>query len=340
MQNILDYNICELQEALKSKGFPSFLAKQIFGWVYKKRVEDFELMTNISKETTKYLKANFSFSRPKLLKKETSSDGTEKFLFKLKDSSIIETVLIPERSRNALCVSTQVGCKFKCRFCLSGQGGFKRNLGVSEIINQYLAIRDLVAPAKITNIVFMGIGEPLDNLANTIKAVDILNEACGINFGKKKICISSCGLVPQIKELAKLDLGAKLSISLHSADDNIRSMLMPINKKYPLADLMAALGQFYRAKKEAITFEYVLLGGINTKKQDAKKLAKLLHGIKAKINLIPYNGVHPKFISPSLKEVDSFKKELKKRGVLATLRKSRGQDIKAACGQLRAAFNM
>ena len=338
MDNIFDYTIVELQDSLKSKSFPHFLAKQVFGWVYKKRIGDFDLMTNISKEVRKYLKDNFSFLQLKLAKKDTSCDGTEKFLFELEDSSIIETVFIPEGKRNTLCVSTQVGCKFKCKFCVSGQSGFRRNLSAAEIINQYLAVSDLVAPAKITNIVFMGIGEPLDNLDNTIRAISILTAKAGINFSKKKICISSCGLVPEIKKLAELDLDVKLSISLHSADDDIRSMLMPVNKKYPLRDLMAALKLFYQAKKQAITFEYVLLGNINTKREDALKLVKLLHGIKAKVNLIPYNGANPEFKPPLTEEIDNFRDELKRRGILTTLRKSRGQDIKAACGQLKAAF--
>jgi 23S rRNA (adenine2503-C2)-methyltransferase len=340
MQNIFDYNIDELKDSLKSKGFSHFLAKQIFGWVYKRKVEDFDSMTDISKEARKYLKANFHFSHPNLIKREASSDGTEKFLFKLKDSSIIETVFIPEEKRNTLCVSTQVGCKFKCKFCLSGESGFKRNLNTGEIINQYLAVCDLIAPKRITNVVFMGIGEPLDNLDNTIKTISILTSKEGINLSKKKICISSCGLVPEIKKLAELDLDVKLSISLHSADDGVRSMLMPVNKKYPLKDLMAALKQFYEAKGQAITFEYVLLGGLNTKKEDALSLVKLLHGIKAKINLIPYNGECLEFKAPGAWEIDSFKNALKEKGILATLRKSRGQDIKAACGQLRATFNM
>ncbi len=334
MKDIKDYCLGELKNLLEKENYPGFCAQQIFGWIYKKRVKDFNSMANIPKELKKFLRENFYLSSIALLKKEKSQDSTEKFLFKLKDGLAIETVLIPQGLRSTLCVSTQVGCKFKCTFCASGKKGLKRNLTSSEIINQYLNISGPASINKVTNIVFMGIGEPLDNFENTIKSIKILTDSAGIGFPERRISISTCGLVPQIEELARLNLGIKLSISLHSADDAARSKLMPVNKQYPLKELIPAVRRFSRAMKYPVTFEYALIGDINTKKSDAEKLANLMRTIKGKVNLIPYNGISHKFKPPTQQAIESFKEELKKRGVLFTSRKSRGQDINAACGQL------
>ncbi|MCK4519970.1 MAG: 23S rRNA (adenine(2503)-C(2))-methyltransferase RlmN [Candidatus Omnitrophica bacterium] len=334
MKDIKDYCLGELKNLLEKENYPGFCAQQIFGWIYKKRVKDFNSMANIPKELKNFLRENFYLSSIALLKKEKSQDSTEKFLFKLKDGLAIETVLIPQGLRSTLCVSTQVGCKFKCTFCASGKKGLKRNLTSSEIINQYLNISGPASINKVTNIVFMGIGEPLDNFENTIKSIKILTDSAGIGFPERRISISTCGLVPQIEELARLNLGIKLSISLHSADDAARSKLMPVNKQYPLKELIPAVRRFSRAMKYPVTFEYALIGDINTKKSDAEKLANLMKTIKGKVNLIPYNGISHKFKPPTQQAIESFKEELKKRGVLFTSRKSRGQDINAACGQL------
>ncbi len=338
MQDLKNYTLGELQDFLKIKGYPAYTARQVFEWVYAKRVQDFDLMSNLSKKTREFLKENFSILRLSLVKKEKSPDRTEKFLFKLRDDLAIEAVVIPEKARNTLCVSTQVGCKFKCLFCASGEKGFKRNLTAGEIVNQYLSVSGLKAPGKITNIVFMGIGEPLDNFENTIKSINILMDSAGINFSKRKISLSTCGLCPEIKKLAKLKLGVKLSVSLHSADNEIRNKLMPINKKYPIEELIPAIREFSKDSKDPVTFECVLIEGINTGIDDAKKLAKLLNRINAKANLIPYNGASSELKAPDKETVDIFSQELKRRGVFFTLRKSRGQDINAACGQLRAEY--
>ena len=334
MKDIKNYCLGELKNFLERKNCPGFCARQIFGWLYKKRVKDFNSMANLSMEMRGSLKENFYLSQLILLKKEKSYDGAEKFLFKLKDGLAVETVLIPRGQRNTLCVSTQVGCKFKCTFCASGKEGFKRNLTPSEIINQYLNIPGLVSANKVANIVFMGIGEPLDNFENTIKSINILTDSAGINFPKRRISISTCGLVPQIEKLARLNLGIKLSISLHSADDKVRSKLMPVNRQYPLKELISAVRRFSRAVKYPVTFEYALIGDINTKKSDAEKLANLMKTVRGKVNLIPYNGISHKFKPPAQQAIESFKEELKKRGVLFTFRKARGRDINAACGQL------
>ncbi|MBU1524482.1 MAG: 23S rRNA (adenine(2503)-C(2))-methyltransferase RlmN [Candidatus Omnitrophica bacterium] len=344
MKDIKNYTLEELRKLLEKGGCLRFSAQQIFNWIYKRRIEDFNLMTDISKQTRQFLKDNFYFSRLKLLKREISKDKTEKFLFGLEDNSCIESVLISQVSRLTLCISTQVGCKFGCKFCLSGKDGFRRNLKVCEITNQYLTVADLIAPRKITNIVFMGIGEPLDNFANTVCAVKIFTHPQGVYFGKRKICLSTCGLVPQIKKLADLNLGVKLSISLHSPDEAARSKIMPINKKYPLSELIKAVKDFNKKEKRHITFEYVLVRGLNTSKVDAQKLSKLLRGVNYKINLISFNytcarkGACFEFKVPTEAEINSFKNELKKKGVFFTLRKSKGADINAACGQLRALF--
>jgi 23S rRNA (adenine2503-C2)-methyltransferase len=334
--DIKNYTLPELTDYFKKQNLPVYLAKQIFGWLYIKRKEDFSLMTNISKQTQHYLSKIFYFSKLKLLKKETSRDGTAKFLFGLDDSSSIESVLIPDRDRLTLCISSQVGCKYNCNFCLSAKSGFKRNLSASEIINQYLNIADAIFPKKITNIVFMGIGEPLDNFKNTVKAIKLFREPQGITFGKGRISLSTCGLCLQILELAKLKLGVKLSVSLHSADNQIRSKLMPVNKKYPLAELIKVLKEFSKAENCPVTFEYIILPNLNTTPNDAKKLIKLLKGMNCKINLIPYNTTSSDTEQLSLTQIADFCKALEAGGIFFTLRKSRGQDIAAACGQLRA----
>ncbi|MFH1771608.1 MAG: 23S rRNA (adenine(2503)-C(2))-methyltransferase RlmN [Candidatus Omnitrophota bacterium] len=335
MENIKNYTLNELKLIFSEKSFPKYLYKQVFNWVYKKRIEDSLLMTNISRNHREYLKDNYSFSMPKLIKKEKSIDQTVKFLFELEDKARLETVLIPNKSRRTLCVSTQVGCKFACLFCYSGKGGLVRNLTVSEILNQYMAVSDSVCPDKITNIVFMGIGEPLDNFDNVIKTIKILIEPNGLYFGRRRISISTCGLVPEIIELAKLNLRVKLSISLHAADDVTRSRLMPVNKIYPLRKVVDAAKEFSRRQKYPVTFEYLLIKA-NTKREDALKLVRLLRGVSYKLNLIPCNCNHGDLKFPDDKESNIFISELKKKGIIFTTRRSRGQDINAACGQLRA----
>ena len=337
-QDIKDFTFDDLLGVLKKHNLPSYCSRQIFDWIYKKRIEDFHLMTNLSKDVRVFLKNKFYCSTLIIKKEEVSKDETRKFLFKLSDGNYIETVLIPEGKRLTLCISSQVGCRYKCSFCMSGQGGFKRNLTISEIINQFLQISDKVSPKKITNIVFMGIGEPLDNFENVIKTIRNLTSPHGIHFNSRKISISTCGLTPEIKKLRDSKVGVKLSVSLHAASDELRNKLMPVNKKYPLKDLMAVLREFSRKEKSAVTFEYVLIDGMNVSEQDARKLAKLLHGIKSKLNLIPYNISSFKWKAPDKEEIDRFTEILKKKGIFFTLRKSKGQDIEAACGQLRSRY--
>ena len=334
-KDITDYTLEALEKFLVGAGFPRFCARQIFVWIYKKRIEDFSLMTDIPQAGRKFLEDNFYFSQLKVLKRQYSQDKTEKFLFGLDDGSAIEAVFIPSARRNTLCISSQVGCKFDCKFCMSGKDGFKRDLAASEIVNQYLTVTDLISPRKITNIVFMGIGEPLDNFTHTMEAINIFMHPYGLYLGQRRICISTCGLIPQIKELAQLKPGVKLSVSLHSPFNGIRTSLMPVNKRYPLDELIKEI-KLLSKMRYLVTFEYVLIKGLNTRKEDAQKLAHMLKRMKYKINIISYNVSSLGFMPPSQEEIDSFGKELKKRGVFFTLRKSRGQDISAACGQLRA----
>ncbi|MCF7887231.1 MAG: 23S rRNA (adenine(2503)-C(2))-methyltransferase RlmN [Candidatus Omnitrophica bacterium] len=335
MESIYDLSLKELQEKLILKGFSRYSAKQIFAWIYKEKTQDFSLMTNIAKGKREELAKMFSFINFKILKKEKSKDGTKKYLFQLADQEAIETVMIPEKQRNTLCVSTQVGCKFNCKFCASKIGGLIRNLSPSEIVNQYL---QLSRENKITNIVFMGIGEPLDNFLNTIKSIKILTEPKGLNFTNRRISLSTCGLADKIEKLADLNLGIKLSISLHAAEDKKRTQIMPINKKYSLNQLAKSLNYYQKKQKYPPTFEYILINGFNLGDNDAKKLAKLVNKTGAKLNLIPYNLTNTSSKSTDLAEIKYFQQKLREKNVIFTTRKSRGDDIKAACGQLRSFF--
>ncbi len=336
MEDFRNFTINMLKDYLEKDGYPQFYARQVFNWVYKKRIKDFSLMTDLSKQARDYLKKNFYFSSFKVIEKRVSRDGTQKFLFSLSDGDAIESVVIPEGRRLTLCVSTQVGCKFGCRFCVSGIGGFKRNLKVSEIINQFLEVEKVIEPSKITNIVFMGIGEPLDNFDNLVKSIEILTSPYGIYFGKKRICISTCGIPKRIRELVSSNLGVRLSISLHASCEEKRSLIMPVNKRYSLREVVKAAKEYAKRYKFPVTFEYILIKGVNSSEEDAYKLARLIRTINCKVNLIPYNpSSYFNWQPPSVYDINRFKDILKKKNVFFTLRKPRGQDIEAACGQLR-----
>lgn len=336
-KNIKNFTRTGIEKLFLANDLKKFHATQLFEWLYKKRIENFSEMTNLSKSLRSYLEDNFSISSLKLKDRLTSSDGTEKYLFELDDERIIETVLIPETSRKTLCVSTQVGCKRKCSFCVSGNGGFIRNLKPSEIVDQLLKANELIAPNKISNLVFMGIGEPLDNYDNLIKAINILRDEKGIYLGKRKISISTCGVVPGIERLIEDRIGVRLSISLHSADDETRSKIMPVNRKYPLAELMKSIKKFTKVEGFPVFFEYTMIKDLNSSKEDAYDLARSLKGFNSKVNLIRYNpSPYFKWKAPEEEDVISFRKTLKENGIFFTLRKSRGQDINAACGQLSA----
>ncbi len=337
MQDIRNLSFKELQDILQEWKYPPFHARQIFSWIYKRQVADFDEMTDLASALRKKLKENFSFSSLKLSRRLKSEDETEKFLFELNDGNFIEAVNIPaEGGRLTGCVSSQVGCKFSCRFCASGLLGFKRNLTVAEIIGQILYLKEAEEEQKLTHIVFMGIGEPLDNYDNVLKAIRIINSSQGLNIGARRITISTSGLIPGIERLSKEGLQIELSVSLHAAEDKTRSKIMPINKTYPLKDLISSCRDYIKKTNRQITFEYVMIKGLNSDLPSAANLSKILKGLICKINLIPANPVKELNMEPPNKlEALFFKNNLIKQGINVTLRRPRGDDILAACGQLR-----
>ncbi len=337
--DIRGYTRKALAELLTRASFNAYNADQIFTWIYKKQVEEFSKMTNISKTLREFLQKNFYLKDPKILTLQTSCDQTRKILLELDDHAQIECVLIPEPKRLTLCVSSQVGCKFSCSFCMSGKDGFYRNLTTAEIIGQYFAAARSMTDRKITNIVFMGTGEPLDNFENVREAVEIFLDEKGIYLGKRKLCISTCGAPPLLKQLIDSDCAVKLSLSLHSALDQKRSQIMPVAKTYPLESVLKTAKEFIKKYHFPITVEYILLKNFNTTHHDAEALAHFIHQIPCKLNLIPYNqSSSPHWQAPTADEIKNFRTSLEKKGVFYTMRKSRGEDIAGACGQLRAQF--
>ncbi|MBU8848346.1 MAG: 23S rRNA (adenine(2503)-C(2))-methyltransferase RlmN [Desulfobacterales bacterium] len=342
MKNILDFTREDLAAWLEGKGIRPFRAGQIFKWLYIRQADTFEQMTDLSKTLRSRLEDYFYIKRLFLEDKQISVDTTEKFLYRLDDGQHIESVLIPEKDHFTLCVSSQVGCTQNCQFCLTAKGGFIRNLNVCEMIAQirdaryYLVQKDL-DPKKLSNIVFMGMGEPLANYKNLVKALEIITDSdYGLKFSSKRVTVSTCGLVPKITQLG-LDTDVNLAVSLNATTDEMRSSLMPINKKYPLNQLLEACRTFTMKPRKKITFEYILMKGVNDTKADALKLAKLLAPIKAKVNLIPFNEYDKSdFKRPSKNQVSEFLQVLLDRNFTAITRKSKGDDILAACGQLKA----
>lgn len=326
---------------LQKLGETKYRAKQIAKWVFQKGISDFDLMTNISKRVRELLKSKTYISKLKLIiKQKTKIDQTEKYLFELEDKERIETVLIKEKRRNTLCISTQVGCKLNCAFCATGKMGFKRNLTFGEIVDQIIQVKNLIpSREKIDNIVMMGMGEPLLNYENVIKATEIITSELGLSISAKKITLSTCGIIPQIKKLAKENLKVKLAISLNATTDQTRNKLMPINKKYPLSKLLSTVKSYAIDTKRRITFEYILIGDVNDSDEDALRLAKLIRGIPCKINLIAYNPiVSIEFEKPSKERIEKFRDILYPRCPAVIIRKSKGEDIGAACGQLRGDY--
>ena len=318
---------------LAGMGKEKFRAGQILRWVYKRGVCDFSEMTDLAKDFRTELekRAYISDWNPEYI--ETSRDGTEKYLFRLADGESVETVRIPmNNDRSTICVSTQVGCAMQCEFCLTGQFGLTRNLGVAEIVNQ---VCGAMKRGPVNNIVFMGMGEPLHNLANVIPALKILYAEAGLDFSPRKVTVSTSGLVPEMLEFGA-NVKANLAVSLNATTDEVRDRLMPINKRYPLKVLIAACRDYPMPSGQWITFEYILIRGVNDSLDDAKRLVKLLHGVRSKVNLIPYNEHEGSELkSPNPKDVESFQRYLLDKNIVAVRRASKGQDISAACGQLK-----
>jgi len=337
-QDIKDFTLLELRELVQGIGEPPFRADQIFDWVYRKNVLDFSEMLNISKAGRSKLEEHFIIKSNTPVEEFHSVDGTIKFRFTLRDGNMVESVYIPEETRTTLCVSTQVGCALGCRFCLTGQMGFLRNLSVSEMVNQVLEIKKR-AGRPITNIVLMGMGEPLLNYDNVVKFIKILIETRGLAFAKRKVTLSTAGILPGLERFIN-EVDVSLSISLNATDDETRERIMPVNKRYPVKELLKIAEKYLAVHKRMVTFEYVLLRGVNDSIEQAKKLARLLKNIRCKINLIPFNeNPFSEFKAPEEGAVLKFQQILRDFNYTATIRKSRGRDISAACGQLGGRFN-
>jgi 23S rRNA (adenine2503-C2)-methyltransferase len=335
--DLRNLSLSELEDLVLELGLQKFRGRQLFHWVYGKGVGSFDAMTNLSKETHELLFQKAYISKLVEIRKQVSADGTEKFLFELEDGHRVESVLIPEEERLTLCISTQVGCGMGCAFCLTGKGGLARNLKSSEIVNQVLMVqKGLPAGKHLTNIVIMGMGEPLSNYNNVAKAIEILSNPLGPALGARRITLSTAGLVPGIEKLGESNLNINLAISLNASTDEQRNFVMPINKKYPLKKLIEACREFPLRKGRMLSFEYVLLDGVNNSPEDAGRVAKLLKGIRCKINLIPFNEFPgAPYKRPSGESVLRFQEILTTHNYSVFIRKSRGRDILAACGQLR-----
>jgi 23S rRNA (adenine2503-C2)-methyltransferase len=333
----------ELQEELHKLGEPSYRAGQIADWLYEKRVNSFHEMTDLSRDLRARLTNQFGFSKIDIVRVLGSRDITRKFLFRLSDGNLIESVLIPaspalygeNSDRRTICISTQVGCAYGCKFCASGLEGFSRNLRSNEIIDQIIAIES-ASGKKIDNIVFMGMGEPLANFSNLIRAIRIINAAWALGIGARHITVSTSGLAPQIKKLADEPLQIRLAISLHAATDDVRNQIMPINRKYNIETLLSACDYYAGRKKQRLTFEYILIAGVNDADDQAYLLARHARKLSAKVNLIPYNTVEGlPWSRPSRNRQEKFLSILRAHKIAATLRREKGHDIDAACGQLR-----
>ncbi len=336
-RNIKDLSFGEFAAHIEEYRQPSFRAKQIWQWLFQKRATSFTEMTNLAASFRSQLAEAFTISRLRIVRKAVAADGTTKFLFGLSDGENIESVLIPEAKRLTLCVSTQVGCGFGCAFCATALLGLKRNLRSSEILDQILeASRSLPRNQRITHIVLMGMGEPLANYAQTVRALEVMMDTSwGIGISPRRITLSTVGLVPQIERLMK-ETRVNLAISLHAPNDELRGRLMPINRKYSLHQLMECCRSLPLPRRKRITFEYVLLRGVNDSEKDAEQLCELLKGIRCKVNVIPFNP-YPgsQFRRPADAEIERFQRVLQAHRVQVNIRRPRGDDIQAACGQLQ-----
>ena len=333
--NIKNYNLGELQKIVEILGEKKYRAEQIFNWIYKENVTSFDDMANLPLSLREKLKENYDLHIFKIITKQESKDGTKKYLFDVLDGNAIESVLMQYKHGYTICVSSQIGCKMGCKFCASTGVKFARNLEAGEIVEQLQAVeRD--AGVKISNVVFMGIGEPLDNFDNVLKAITLINNQKGINIGARHISISTSGIVPKIYEIADKDMQCTLSISLHSASNEKRSAMMPINNAYNIEELIKACKYYIEKTNRRISFEYALAKENNDNLDDARELVKLLKGMLCHVNLIPINKIdNGKFSKSTNENIMKFRDYLNSQGIVATIRRELGSDIDAACGQLR-----
>jgi len=345
---LIGLNLAEMQEVLAIHNLPKFRAKQVWHWIYQRGMTDFERMANLPKDFRALLAEKYSVERPTVANEQRSEDGTIKWLLKLSDGQLVETVFIPEAKRGTLCVSSQVGCTLTCKFCHTGTQPLVRNLGANEILQQIMHARDVLGEwpkagekqseeREVTNIVMMGMGEPLYNYDNVSKALKICMDQEGLSISKRRITLSTSGVVPQIVQCGE-ELNVNLAVSLHAPNDELRSKIMPINNKYPLAELLEACRNYPGlSEMRRVTFEYVMLKDINDSDDNAHELAQLLEGIPCKVNLIPFNAWAGSGFECSTEErIDSFARILENAGYDAPVRRPRGRDILAACGQLKS----
>lgn len=336
MKNIYDLTLDDLKKYFISIGLKPFRAIQVYEWLYRFHVRSFDLMTNIKKEVIEHLKQDFEIKLYEVVDHQKSADGTEKFLFRLQDGNLIESVLMRHNYGTSICVTSEVGCNMGCAFCASGMKKKLRNLSAGEMVLQLESVYEVIKE-KISHIVVMGIGEPFDNYQNVINFLHIVNEPHGLEIGSRHISVSTCGLVPMIYEYAKEDLQSNLAISLHAPNNEIRDQIMPINKAYRIEELVKAISDYIISTNRRVTIEYILIDGLNDSIKCANELVDLLHGLNVYINLIPYNEVKEKPFKRSKKEqMRKFYDTLKKRSMNVTLRLEQGADIDAACGQLRS----
>jgi 23S rRNA (adenine2503-C2)-methyltransferase len=333
--NLKDMTLDETEIFISDLGKGKYRARQVMKWLYQSGVTSFDEMTNLSKDFRIRLSAIARISSLEITEIQTSEDTTKKVLFKLEDGNFIESVLIPGKNHWTICVSSQVGCKMGCRFCLTGKQGFKRNLLPSEITDQITKLRfNTPEGENIKNIVMMGMGEPLENYENVLKAIRIISAATGIRLSNRRITLSTCGIPSMIDQLGK-DACVNLAVSLNAPDNETRSFLMPINKRYPVEELLQACREYQMPRRRRLTFEYILIEGVNSSPEDAERLARLLRGIRCKVNIIPFNEYPGSaFKTPAEADVKAFRSILIKHNYTAIIRSSRGRDILAACGQL------
>ena len=334
---IYSFHPDELQAQILAAGFKAFRYRQLMKWLYLRAVNDLDAMTDLPADFKQFLKENYIFTLPEIVQSLTAKDKSTKFVLKLTDGELIECVLMPEGEKNTLCISSQVGCAFGCVFCATGKLGAIRNLTVDEIIAQIIIARQFLNEEKLTNLVFMGMGEPLDNLENVISAIRILQSDFALQFSPRRMTVSTSGYVPRISELAESGIRVKLAISLNSAINDKRDEIMPINKLYNLSDLKKAILTFRKNSPWRVTLEYIMIPDFNMGEEDARALMKFAGDISCKLNLISYNKVEGfPWRSPTFKEATAFQDKLRELPIAVTIRKSRGTDISAACGQLAA----
>lgn len=339
MRDIKSYSLAQMEEYLLSIGEAKYRAGQIFEWIHKKNIKDIDEMSNISAKLRLKLKEDCALLNvEEILYKESAIDKTRKYLFKLPDGNIIESVFMRYKHGNSVCISSQVGCRMGCRFCASTLDGLLRNLSPSEMLDQIYKISRSTGE-RVSNIVLMGAGEPMDNFDNVLKFIEIINSEQGLNISQRNITVSSCGLVPKIKELADKKLQITLALSLHAADDETRKSLMPIANKYSIKEVLDACRYYFDTTKRRVSFEYGLVAGVNDTKEEALKLSRLIKNMQAHVNLIPINPIKERdYKEPTHKNVLAFKQILEKSGIQATVRREMGRDIDGACGQLRRSF--